>query len=124
MKNEEQFKAACAKLNISSVLPDVSSFPEEDRESQLAFYMLGKIAKAKRGDFKANYLSWDQRKWTPVFEGIGENGVQSGFGFAGSFYVNADTCTGVGSRFAFETRAQSDEFGKECLELHNVLLTN
>lgn len=120
MKTEDTIKTfedACKATNTPEQLPDMSSFPEEEREAILNYYKMRIIAKALNGDWKPNWSNWDERKWFPWFD------LESGFAFSSTDYRCTITNTRVGSRLVFKTRELAEYAGKQFERIYKEFLT-
>ncbi len=104
-------------LKLNKKLPDVSSFPEEDREWVLFHWMLVKFVEAVNGN-------WD---WHKAVDGINtrhylwpdlikDESSPSGLGLSGDGNVNSGSYTSVGARLELESREKLEhvwENGKQ-----------
>ena len=76
------FEEACAKLGISTQLPDITGFPENLQKHLTATYKLSKILEVNNGDWKPNIADTKQWKYYPWFRVVPEANSSSGFGLA------------------------------------------
>jgi hypothetical protein len=80
-------------------LPDVSTFPEGDRENTTAEYVLKKVIKAHRGNWLPQPANSNQKKWFNYFWVKEDATNKSGFGFSHSITYYDHTFTYVGAPF-------------------------
>lgn len=115
------FEDACADQgkNPEEELPWKNPV-NKDQEADNVYVKLRIIAKSLKGTFHGNYADGNERKWYPYFEW---KTSKSAFGFADSGYDGTASDASVGSRFAFPTEELSEYFGKQFIDLHNILLT-
>lgn len=120
MKLYDSFEACCEALGINSltVLPDVTSFPEELREVLLSDAKLIIVVKAHQGDWKPDWNNSSERKWFPWFDMEVDDNNPSGFRFDGSVYVL--TYSLVGSRLCLPSEELSDHVGKTFEDLYRA----
>jgi len=83
----------------------------------IALKKLLHIRRAMCPDFKVDWTNSNQRKWRPWFN------LSSGFGFDDSVYGFTDAHTDCGSRLCLPTEEISDYFGKQFIDLHEILIT-
>jgi hypothetical protein len=83
-------------------LPDVSSFPEEDRQYTLDNYILTKVIKAHKGDWEPDFANASEKKWFNWFWVTPDPTNKTGFGFSYSDCGTTDTC--VGARLLLPSR--------------------
>lgn len=110
------FEDACKVLNLDSttIIPDFSFFPEEDRQAMIDHAKLVIIAKAINGDWVPDWKNWDQYKYYPWFE----MGSPSGGGLSCDDCAIWNSISHVGSRLCFETREQAKYAGKQFEDLY------
>ena len=111
------FEDACADQNIAPAFAARVECMQEYLDETIALLKLKIIAKSIRGGWTPDFNNRNQIKWYPWFRW---NGV--GFGFDSSYTFYDSTGTDSGSRLCFETKEQSDFFGKQFIELWNVAL--
>lgn len=116
------FEDACQVegLNPSTVIPDFSSYPEEDRPSMIAHAKLVIIVRA------ANRLANGGARWIPDFGNAKQykyfpwfymDGGSSGFRFVvGDGWVSV---SGVGSRLCFISSEVCRYVGETFIDLYN-----
>jgi len=98
-KTIKTFEDACRKENIDpEKLPDVSMLPEEFRKPVVAAYKLMIIFRAINNGWTPDWNNHNQWKYYPWFSVL-----SSGFGFSASYYGDACTDTGVGSRLCTDS---------------------
>lgn len=114
------FDEACARLGISNVLPDVSSFPESLQKHVTATYKLSRILEVNNGDWKPDLGDTDQWKYYPWFR-INEG--SSGFALSYDVYVCVYSRTGLGARLACRSSELATAMGKNCIDLYTDLLS-
>lgn len=127
MSKIKSFAEACkATKRNPKHLPDVSMLPESDREYIIAIYQLGVITEALNMYPKTKNLwvpDWgdeNEYKYWPWFYMGGTDGA--GFRFHDSTYEWTYTCSGIGSRFCFRTRALSDYAGTQFIDLYRKIM--
>lgn len=120
--SEAEYKELVSVLPVEETIdPDVSSFPEEDREWHLNNHRLTKAIKvmnknANGGEiWKSNIYDGSQEKWFPIFHGRG-----SSFVFLGSTSLYGNTRSTVGSRFHLISEEVSDEAAKKLFEMYEI----
>ena len=117
MKNNiKTFEDACSALGLDpeTVIPDFSSFPEEDQKAMIAHAKLIIIAKALNGDWKPDWKDWNQIKYYPWFN----MGGSSGSGFAYHVFGYWHSASTVGSRLGFKSREMAEFAGKQFESLY------
>jgi hypothetical protein len=109
-------------------LPDVSSFPEEDRQYTLDNYVLTKVIKAHKGDWEPDFSNASEKKWFNWFWVNPDPANKTGFGFSHSDTSYDDTDTDVGARFLLPTKESAvhvrETFPQLYLNVHMVTVTN
>lgn len=118
------FEEACEKLNRSTVLPDVSSWPEHYRNGITARYKLETIAEANGGGEGIDWKDDDQQKWYPWMVAETDEEKLSGFGlsFDGCGFDFDLTCAALGSRLYFKDRAAAEFMGRNFTDLYEMVL--
>lgn len=101
----------------------IKDFPEEkfgdESEYELARHKLSIIAKWINAGDKKDWNNSNQYKWYVWFR---FNTGSSSFGFDYSSCYWSHSFAGVGSRLSFSTSEKADFFGKNNLDLHNIVL--
>lgn len=118
MEKIKSFEDACAALELTDALPDVSALPEKHRSALVAHYKLIIIAQAINEGWEPNWNDNNEYKYFPWFEVDANDKNPAGFGFS---YANFDywlTFTAVGSRLCFKTRDLALYAGKQFAELY------
>lgn len=116
MNKIKTFEDACASLNLdpTSVIPDFSSFPENDRKAMIAHAKLIIINQALNEGWKPDWSNDDEYKYYPWFDM--EESASGGFAYhaCGSW----STATLVGSRLCFKSRDLAKYAGTQFKELY------
>jgi hypothetical protein len=111
------YEEACTKLGLNpNNLPDVSTFPEEDQKSIIAYSALTKIAKALNEGWKPNWNDSNEYKYYPYFD------MRSG-SFDGTNCVIWGSISAVGSRLCFKNRELAEYAGKQFEDIYKEYLT-
>ena len=112
------FEDACQVLNLeaATIIPDLSFFPEEEREAMIAHLKLIIIAKAINGDWTPDWTNGEWDKYYPWFK----MGSPSGGGFSSDDYVYWLTDSAVGSRLCFESREKAKYVGTQFEDLYKT----
>lgn len=115
------FEEACTRIDKlpTDRLPYLAN--TEDPYERLMNYtsMRYTIAEVIQDGWVADY-TYGNPKWYPWFEWDEE---RSAFVFSGSYCDYDSAGTVCGARLSFETEEQSDYFGREFIDIHNVVLT-
>lgn len=110
------FEDACNKLGILAITPDLSSFPDEYKESVYSHYKLMIIAAAINDGWKPDWSNDDQPKYYPWFDmSSSASGSFSCYGSDVWYSVS-----GVGSRLCFETREKAKYAGEQFKDLYEA----
>ncbi len=117
-KRIKTFEEACERLNISSKLPSVATFPEQFRKYVIAHYKLMVIAQALNGKWKPDFGNDNQNKYVPVFA------LVPGVGFRYNDYDIWIGHTDAGSRLCFRTEKLAKYAGTQFEDLYNEYLSN
>lgn len=105
------FEDACKALNISTNVPDVSSWPEEMQAGKIAEYKLSIVIKAANAGWYPDWKDGNQPKYWPWFDRI-----DGGFSFLD--VVNRYQYSYVGSRLCFVDRATATHVATTFLDLY------
>ena len=62
------YEEACAKLGVSTDLPDVSTFDEDMHKHLIALHKLRRITKVNGGSYVPDLGNTGQRKYHPLFK--------------------------------------------------------
>ncbi|PQJ09522.1 hypothetical protein CJD36_019995 [Flavipsychrobacter stenotrophus] len=111
------FEAACAQLNISTALPDVSMLAEKYGKALVAHHKLMVLVEANNGDWVVDYKDDNQRKYFPWFEYVPGSGWvldDCGLEYTGAY---------VGARLALKSAELAKEMGREFIGLYSDLLS-
>lgn len=111
------FEDACVaeNLDVKTVIPDFSLFPENDRQAMIDHAKLIIINKAINGkDWQPDWTNSGQLKYYPWLE----MGSSSGGGFSFHDDVRWRTSSFVGSRLCFESREKAKYAGKQFEDLY------
>lgn len=116
MNKIKTFEDACASLNLdpTSVIPDFSSFPENDRKAMIAHAKLIIINQALNEGWKPDWSNDDEYKYYPWFDM--EESASGGFSYSAS--DSWHTATYVGSRLCFQSRELAKYAGTQFKELY------
>jgi hypothetical protein len=111
-KRIKSYEEACKKLKLKSAVPSFPNLSAPERKAMQAHYKLVIIARALNGDWKPDWLDWDQNKYYPWFD------------FQGSRFVFHDVhfhCTRsfLGSRLCFRSRELAEYAGKTFTDLYH-----
>ena len=118
--NVKSFEEACARLGISTDVPDVSAWPENLQKHMIATYKLSKILEVNNGDWKPKIADTNQWKYYPWFRVLpGEGSSGFGLSYYDYDYVDADTCHGV--RLACKDAELARFMGDNFTELYKDL---
>lgn len=112
-KAEIIYQAACKVLKLDpDAVPDVTNVRPKSRPGIIALHKLEIVRDAVVGDWVAN---WDngEYKYSP-WHWLDK----PGFRFVGSGYAVDYAGTAGGSRLCFQTKAQSDWIGKDCIAFY------
>ncbi len=109
---------ACAKLNRSTELPDVSMYSPKKQTRLIADHKLETILEANNDGWEGDLADTSQRKWHPYFDIIKDKGAPGGFRL--SFFVSVFDLgySFVGVRHACKNRELSDFMGQNCPDLY------
>ncbi len=116
MHKIESYEDACRILGIEAHLPDVSTFPEKNQKSVMAFHKLTVISEAINEGWKPDWTNWDEYKFVPWFQ-------DSGSGLAYHDYDLWLSRAAVGSRLCYQTREAAEYVGKKFEDLYRDFLT-
>lgn len=116
------FEEACAKLDISTKLPLVSTFPESLQKNITATYKLATIIEVNNGGWKPDIIDPCQWRYYPVFKAVKESG-SSGYGI--SYIGYGCDCPNAfsfcGSHLACKDEKLAEFMGTTFLELYKDL---
>lgn len=87
-------------------------------DNGLAHEMLKVIIKITNGEWKADWLNVNQKKWFPIF--VYKEG--SGFGFSLSHYVRSRAAAAVGSCLCFSNENESKKIAIRFIKIYNKFL--
>ena|ERR1035437_5638890 len=112
------YEQACAKLNRSSALPDVSAYSEKKQKRLIADYKLETILEVNNDGWEGNLADTNQKKWHPYFRIIADKDVPGGFRL--SFNDSGCGCVSslVGVRHACKNEELSNFMGKNFPDLY------
>lgn len=112
------FEDACkvVNLDLNTVIPDFSQFPQADQEAMIAHAKLVIIAKALNGDWTPDWNNWQQHKYYPWFE----MSSPSGGGFSCNVCDSWSSISYVGSRLCFQNREIAKYAGKQFEDLYKT----
>jgi len=116
----KSFEEACARLNIGTELPDVSTFPDDLQKHVIATYKLSRILKVNNGDWKADLADTDQYKYYPWFR-IAKKEGPSGFGLSFLAYDYDRSPSSLGARLACATEELAEFMGENFTDLYEDL---
>jgi hypothetical protein len=123
MKNQflSSFEEACARLNMSSELPDVSKWPERLQKHLIALHKLDTILQVNNDGWVADLADIGQTKWYPYFWVTKDSNAPGGFRLAyyGCDYGSVTSHLGV--RLACQSRDLAIFMGQECADLYKDL---
>jgi len=110
------FEDACQVLNLeaATIIPDLSFFPEEEREAMIAHLKLIIIAKAINGDWTPDWTNGEWDKYYPWFK----MGSPSGFSYRDFDFWSSYSY--VGSRLCFESREKAKYVGTQFEDLYKT----
>lgn len=114
-KQIKTFEQACKALKIEAVLPDVSMIPEKEQKAIIAHYKLTVIARALNEGWTPDYNNYDEYKYYPWFN-MDDSGAPLGFSF--DVYGFVYTCTCVGARLVYKSRALAEYAGQTFVDLY------
>jgi hypothetical protein len=119
-KEINSFETACEKLQINTVLPNVSMLRAENQKTVVSNYKLDIIQEAINQilDFNVDWTDSTQYKYYPWF-----SWSSSVLGFAFNGYRCDHSDASVGSRRVFPNREVARYFAQQFIELHNDALT-
>ncbi len=117
MAKVKTFEAACKKLKIQPVLPDVSMLPESKGKGIIALYKLEVIAEAMNEGWVPDWSNSKEWKYYPWFKYNSGSG-SSGFGLSLCDYVFVCTSTLLGSRLVFKSIELAKYAGDQFKELY------
>lgn len=112
----DDFELFCQENNIDYT-DFITKYSNLD-DNGLAHEMMKVIIKITNGEWKADWLNLNQKKWFPLFE----YKVGSGFGFSYSNYVGSSAYTLVGSRLCFENENESKKTAIRFIKIYNKFL--
>lgn len=73
----KSYEDACKDQGITPLtINDFASLPKEEQQAFFSLHKISTVRKSLNGDWKADYLNYDQRKFYPYFYN------QSGVGFS------------------------------------------
>ena len=112
------YKEACKKLGLDpNNLPDVSTLPEKDQKSIIAYYALTKIAEALNDGWKPNWNDSNEYKYYPYFD------MRSG-SFDGAVCDIWRSDSSVGSRLCFKNLELAEYSWKQFEFIYKELLNS
>ena len=115
----ELFEAACEKLGVAPVLPDVSKLEQKDQRHTQVSHMLKKCIEAKNDGWQHKRGEWG---YFPVFEVVKDERQASGFGLSDSLCGYEASYSVVGSRLTFQTEEKAEEAAVEFAPLYTEYL--
>ena len=116
------YEEACAKLGVSTDLPDVSTFDEDMHKHLIALHKLRRITKVNGGSYVPDLGNTGQRKYHPYFW-IEKKEGSSGFGLTFDDFGYDISSAFLGVRLACATPEQAKFQGENCTDLYLDLLS-
>lgn len=116
------YEAACAKLNRSSVLPDVSQFNPRLQAYITSLHKLDILLEVNNGGVEMNAANIKQWKYYPRFQIIPDASRPFGFRLAFSGCGCARSDSFLGARLACVNSDLAIFMGKNCAELYEPLM--
>ena len=115
------YEQACAKLNRSTELPDVSKWSPKLQKHLIAVHKLDALLEVNNDGWVGELADTKQEKWYPVFDIVTDEKEPGGFRL--SFFVSDFVCdySYFGVRPACKSEELSDVMGKECADLYKDL---
>jgi hypothetical protein len=115
------FEEACARKGISTVLPDVSSFPEYLQKHTIANYKLSVIIGVNNDEWTPDIKDTDQYKYYPWFRIEEDDMGPAGFRLSYGGYVYDYSFSTLGVRLACKSRELAKFMGENCADLYAEL---
>ncbi len=116
------FEEACAKLNRSTVLPDVSQFNPRLQAYIIALHKLDILLEVNNGGVEIKTANTKQWKYYPRFVIIPDDSRSFGFRLAYYAFDYARSSSFLGARLACASVELAIFMGENCAELYEPLM--
>jgi hypothetical protein len=115
------FEEACARLNRSTTLPDVSAWPEKQQSREIAAFKLDAILEVNNEGWEADIANTKQKKWYPVFEIMPDESASGGFRLAFHVYGYVRDYSYLGVRHACKDASLAQFMAENCADVYKEL---